>query len=200
MEVKNVSGNIVFKSTDVYVTDFRGNVLGNKVIMNGSGKNLLALVKTNPGKVFLDWNIYSPALNLNDFSPLLRKRGTGVAKNVRKTKLGSTANQLDDLVNQANFRLEVKADAMEYQRFKANNVKASLSLLNENWILNNISLQHAGGLMTVNGALIEKSNSVYGASLNVTMQNMDVNKVMYAFDNFGQEGITAENLRGESNY
>lgn len=197
LPMTNVNGNILFKNTDVYVTDFRGNVQGSKIMMSGSGKNLLALMNTSPGKMFVDWNIYLPSLNLGNFTSLLQQRTSAVKRSVAKSKLGSTAQNIDEIVNQANFRLGVKADELIYKRFKATNVKASLALVNENWILNTVSLQHAGGSMAISGNLIAKNSKYYQSSVNVNMQNVDVNKVMYAFDDFGQKGITYENLRGK---
>ncbi|MCW3082287.1 AsmA-like C-terminal region-containing protein [Segetibacter sp.] len=197
LSMTNVSGNIVFKKTDVYVTDFRGNVGGNKLAMNGSGKNLLALMNTSPGKIVLDWNIYSPFLNLNTLTALLKQRASSAKKSTGKSKLGSTAQNIDNIVDQANFRLDVKADKLTFDRFAAANVKASVGLINENWILNTVSLQHAGGSMAIRGNLIAKNSKYYGSSINVNMQNMDVNKVMYAFNDFGQDGISHENLRGK---
>ncbi|MCW3110374.1 MAG: AsmA family protein [Segetibacter sp.] len=197
LPMTNVSGNIVFKNTDLYVTDFRGNVQGNKIIMSGSGKNLLALMNTSPGKILLEWNIYSPSLNLNNLTSLLKQRANTVRSNTGKSKLGSTAQNIDEIVNQANFKLNVKADELTFKRFTATNVKASLGLINENWILNNVSLQHAGGSMAIRGNLIAKNSQYYGSNINVNMENVDVNKVMYAFNDFGQTGISHENLRGK---
>lgn len=194
IEMKNVSGDIVFKNSDVLVNDFRGNVQGNKIVMNGSGKNLIALLKTNPGKMFLDWNIYSPSLNLSSFTSLLKKRVGTVRKNKLKSKIG---NYLDEIVDQANFRLNLKADQLIYKRFTGTNIKASLGLTNENWQLNNVSLNHGGGAMVISGYLNEKSSRYYETNIKVNMQNVDVNKVFYAFNNFGQNGITSENLRGK---
>lgn len=197
LPMSNVYGNIVFKNTDVYVTEFRGNVQGNKIVMNGSGKNLLALMNTSPGKILLDWNIYSPALNLNGLTSLLKQRSTSTKKSEAKSKLGGTAQNVDEIVNQANLRLNIKADALTFNRFTATNVKASVGLINENWILNTVSLQHAGGSMAISGNLIAKSSKYYGSNIKVNMQNVDVNKVMYAFNDFGQNAISHENLRGK---
>jgi hypothetical protein len=192
--IKNVSGNILFKNTDVFVNDFRGNVQGNKIVMNGNGKNVLAMMKTNSGKMFLDWNIYSPSLNLGHFMSLLRKRVATKRKSTN-SKIGA---DLDELVTQANFRLDVKADQLTYRRFTASNVKASLILMNENWQLNNVSLQHGGGNMQIAGQLIEKAGGrYYESDIKMNMQNVDVNKVFNAFENFGQDGIEAKNLRGK---
>ena len=198
MQANNVSTNIVFKNTDVFVNDFRGTVKGSKIIMNGSGKNLLALITTAPGKLFIDWNIYSPSLNLGSFTSLLQKRTTVVKRRrAGRPKLGNTAQNLDEVVNQANFRLDVKTDELIYSKFKASNVKASLELINENWVINNVSLLHAGGSMEISGHLNEKNSQFYDADLHVRVQNADVKKIMYAFNDFGQDGISNRNLRGK---
>lgn len=197
LPMTNVYGNIVFKKTDVYVKDFRGNVQGNKIIMSGSGKNLLALMNTSPGKILLDWNIYSPSLNLNTLTSLLKQRVSSSEKAAGKSKLGSTAQNLDAIVNQANFRLFVKADELTFKRFTAKNVKASLGLIDENWVLNTVSLQHAGGSMDINGSLTAKNSKYYESNVKVNMQNVDVNEVMYAFEDFGQTAISHQNLRGK---
>ena len=194
IEINNVNGNIAFKNSDVYVNDFRGDVQGNKIVMNGSGKNLLGLIKTNPGKMFLDWSIYSPSLNLGNFTSFLKKRSTIVRKKNLKSKIG---NNIDEIVNRANFHLNLKTNELKFKRFAATNVKASLSLVNENWLLNNVSLNHGGGSMTIMGSLNEKNNRYYRANIKANIQNVDVNKVFYAFNNFGQSGISSENLKGK---
>jgi hypothetical protein len=194
IEIKGVNGDIVFRNSDVFVNDFRGIAQGSKIVMNGSGKNLIALLKTDPGKMFVDWNIYSPSLNLGSFTSLLRKRAGTIRKNKSGSKIG---DYLDQVVNQANFHLDIKADQLIYKRFIGTNVRASLGLTNENWLLNNISLNHGGGSMVIRGYLNEKNSRYYGSNIKVNMENVDVNKVFYAFNNFGQNGITSENLRGK---
>ena len=193
---KNVNGNILFKNTDVFVTDFKGNVQGNKIMMDGSAKNLLALIKTNPGIMIIDWNIYSPSINLNSFPTLLEKR-TATISSTHKSKLGSTARQLDEIVDYSNFRLKLKADELIYSKFKGTNVKAIFSLRDEDWILEKINLTHAGGQMNISGLLTAKSAALYEAKVKVDMDNVDVNKVFYAFNNFGQKGIESDNLKGK---
>lgn len=194
IEIKDLNGNIVFKNSDVFVNDFRGNVQGNKIVMNGSGKNLLALMQTNPGKMFIDWNIYSPSLNLGSFTSLLKKRTAAVSKKNSTFRIG---RNIDEIVSQANFHVNLKTDQLIFKHFAATNVKASLGLMNENWTLNNVSLNQGGGSMVISGNLNEKSNQYYDANFKVNVQNADVNRVFYAFNNFGQTGISSENVRGK---
>ncbi len=194
IEIKDLNGNIVFKNSDVFVNDFRGNVQGNKIVMSGSGKNLLALMQTNPGKMFIDWNIYSPSLNLGSFTSLLKKRAATIRKKKSTFMIGQN---IDEIVSQANFRVNLKTDQLIFKHFTATNVKASLGLMNENWTLNNVSLNQGGGSMVISGNLNERNSQYYDANFKVNVQNADVNKIFYAFDNFGQTGISSENVRGK---
>ncbi len=192
-----IKGNIEFKNSDVLVNDLKGNVSGNKIVMNGTGKNLLAILKTNPGKLFIDWNIYSPSLNLGSFTNLLKKRVSPTKKKIAQPSLTSLSDYLDQVVNEANFHLDVKADELTYKTFTASNINASLGLINENWQINNVSLLLGGGSMKFSGNLQEKNKDFYSSKLKVDMNDVAVDKVMHAFQNFGQNGIELQNLRGK---
>lgn len=55
----------------------------------------------------------------------------------------------------------------------------------------------AEGSMAMNGQLINLQNNRHQAAIKANMQNVNVQKVFYAFDNFGQDGITDKNLEGK---
>lgn len=188
---------IAFKNTDVYVNNFSSSVKGNKLIINGVGKNLLAFMGTNTSKANINWSVYSPSINLNNFNSLLQKRLETARRKTTVSKLGNTAAEFDQIVQQANFNITVKAGELLYKKFKATNVTASLGLHDEDWNLSQISMQHGGGSMFINGTLNQKNTRYYSSNLQVSMDNVDINKVMYAFDNFGQPGISYTNLNGK---
>lgn len=194
--LSKLNGEIVFKDTDVSIHNFSTEVAGNKIIMNGSGKNLLTFLKNNPGKANINWSISSPKLNLDRFTSLLKKRVV-VKRRPGKAKLQRTTQQIDNLVNQANFQLQLTAGQLVYKKFNATNVHASIHLINENWLLNDVSLNHGGGSIQLKGGLSEVNNDVYLTRIRANLNNVDVNKVMYAFNNFGQDGISYQNLKGK---
>ncbi len=197
--LKNVNGSIVFKNTDILVKDIRTNVQGNSIIMNGSLKNVFALIETNPGKIALDWHIYSPQLNLATLTALLKKRTSVVNANKGKSKFGKTARQIDDMLEQSNLSVDLKADKLIYKKFTATNVNASIGMFENSWNLNNVSLQSGGGAMKIKGYIRDKNDRMSEVKVNVNIENADVNKVMYAFNDFGQDGISFNNLRGKLN-
>ena len=191
------SGIIQFKNSDVYVKDFKSTIKNNTLVMNGTGKNLLSLMKSNAGKISLDWHIFSPAINLEAFTSLLKKRTNVVAATASKGKLRKMAAQIDELLNNANIKLQVKSDKLTFKKFEATNVNAAIDMEREDYHLNDVRLQHANGSMRLNGKLIEQDARFYAAALNVDMDNVDVNKVLQSFNNFEQDAIKSENIKGK---
>jgi len=198
VELHDLNGTIIFKKTDVFVTDVSCKMQGNRIEMNGSASNLLSLIKTNPGKITLEWNVHSPYLNLETFTPLLRKRNSvATVSTTASGKLNRMANRIDEMMDQANIRLNLKADKLEYKKFKADDLVASIDLATDSYNLNKVSLQYGNGSMRISGSLRGENEYYQEAKVKVNMNNVDVNKVLYAFNNFGQDAIESNNIEGK---
>ena len=197
VELKNVNGKIVFKNSDVFVENLQCVVLNNKIVMEGKALNLLTLIDAEPNKVNIDWNIFSPSLNLGAFTYLLKSRKKIVAVNKSKRKLVKMADKIDQVLDQGSLVVNLKANHLIYKKFQANNALANITLLQDRYIINNVSMDHAGGRMQLNGSLIAQNANMHHAKINVSLDNVDVSKTLEAFNNFGQDGITAEVIAGK---
>jgi hypothetical protein len=198
VQMKDVYGLLIFNNSNVNVQDLRATVLGNKVVMNGSAKNLLTLVNTAPNQVVIDWNIFSPSLNLGAFTFLLNSRNKVVRTNSSsKTALANMSAKIDDVLELSKVALKMQAGNLVYKKLTAQNFSADITMQQDRYILNNVSMNTAGGKMTMNGQLVTESNNYHRATLNASLENVDVKKIFYAFDNFGQDGITSESLAGQ---
>ena len=199
VELKNVNGRLEFKNSDVLIEDIQCDVLNNKIVMNGEARNLLTLINTQPNKAILDWNIYSPSLNLASFIYLL-KTGKKVAHNSTNTsgnKLNRVSANIDDVLDKGLLRVNLKTPHLVYKKFEASNVNANVTLLQDSYEINNVSMDHAGGHIGLSGSLITDKDNYHKAKLNASLDNVDVNKIFTAFNNFGQNGIEAQNLEGK---
>ena len=197
VELKNVNTRIIIKKSDVFVDNLSTTVLNNKIIMHGFAKDLLTVISKEPNKAVLDWSIYSPSLNLASFAYLLKPQKKAVARKSAKNQFEQAAAQIDEVIAQGSIKVKLKADKLYYKKFEGTNASADLSLLNDRYILHSVKLTHAGGFMDLSGALLNSASNYHNANINVSMNNMDVNKVFSSFNNFGQDGITADNLRGK---
>jgi hypothetical protein len=195
--MKNVSGEILFKNSDVLVKDLRCVVLDNKILMQGQAKNLLTLINTEPGKARIDWNIATPSLNLGAFNFLLKPGKKVVVASTNKNQLASAASNIDAVLEKAVLHVNLDAANLLYKKFEASNVNADVTLLENRYVLNNVSMSHAGGRMNMNGSLVNEKPNYLQAKINTSLDNVDVSKVLAAFENFGQDAIMAQNLDGK---
>ncbi|MEO7584569.1 MAG: DUF3971 domain-containing protein, partial [Ferruginibacter sp.] len=126
VEMKNASGQIIFKNSDVFVSNLRCVVLDNKITMNGQAKNLLTLINTEPGKASVNWTISTPALNLNSFTFLLKPGKKITASSNSKIKLASAASKIDAVLEKASFHVNLDAASLLYRKFEASKVNADV--------------------------------------------------------------------------
>ena len=195
--LKNVNGAILFRNSDLFIQKLQCQVLDNNITMDGVAKNLLSLMNTEPNKVILDWNIYSPALNLASFTSLLKQRKKIASKSTISNQIENLAQKIDQVLERGSINVSLKADKLTYKKFDGYNAVANISVLQNSWVLQKVSLQHAGGQMDINGFIVDKNSKDHQAKLNVQLRSVDVSKTFAAFNNFGQDGITAASLRGK---
>ena len=198
VELKNVNGSLNFKNSDVFIQNLQCNILNNKIVMNGTAKNVLTLINTEPNRVKIDYNIFSPDLNLNAFIYLLKKKSAIVKKvSSNKKSFGDMALKIDDLLEKGIIDISLNADILRYKKFIANNANASITLLQDRYLLNNISMKANGGSMNIKGQLLNNSGAYHTANINADVNNVDVKKLFASFNNFGQDGILSTNLEGQ---
>ncbi len=199
VELKDVNGRLVIKNSDVVIENLQCIALNNKIFMEGRAKNLLTLANTGPGSVNVEWNIFTPSLNLSSFLYLLNPGKKVSKRSARKSKLSKVAATIDAVLDEGSINLALKATRLSYKKFEATNAIANISLLQDRYVINKVSMDHAGGHIDLNGSLISLKENYHQAKVDVLMNNVDVNKVFAAFNNFGQDGIKAQNIEGKLN-
>ncbi|MEO8771652.1 MAG: AsmA-like C-terminal region-containing protein [Ferruginibacter sp.] len=195
VEMQSVNATMLFKDSDVFIKDFQTVVLNNKFVMQATAKNILTLINTGPNNINIDWNIFTPSLNLNSFTYLLGSRKKVSGSKPKKTAVANMASKIDAILEDGKLNVQLKTNKLTYKKFEAENVLANISLLSDRYIINNVSMNHAGGNMAMNGSLVPALHNNL-TKLNMTMTNVDVSKLFKAFDNFGQDGIKDQNLEG----
>ena len=196
VEMKNVNGKLLIQNSNVLAENLQCNVLNNVIVMHGEAKNLLTLINTDPAKAAIDWSIYSPSLNLGSFVYLLKPLSKSVHSVGSKSKITSITSKIDAVLEQAGFHVKLNAASVVYKKFGATNLNADVSLLEDRYVINNVSMVHAGGKINMSGSLLKQKSNYLNVKLNASLKDVDVKRVFTAFDNFGQAGIMAENLEG----
>ncbi len=196
VDLKNVNGSLTFKNADVNIDNLQCTVLSNKIIMNGSAKQLLSLISSDVSRVKINYNIYSPSLNVSEFLFLLKSRNSSAVKSGKDASFGSVSNKLDAILEKSRIDMTLKADKILYKKFTASNVLADITILENNYQINDIKMQAANGTIKLKGSLMGLGSGKLNATLHTNVLGVDVSKLFYSFDNFGQDGISYKNLTG----
>jgi len=194
LKFKNVNGTISFIGQHLLLRNVHVQSGNSKLNMQGSIRNFVNFYYTNPQKILFDWKVQSPQIYLSEFLAFV-----GGRKTIKRYRPGDRVSrifgQLNNVLDQANIHIELKADKLLYKRFVAETVRSSLTLKQSGINLNEVSLRHGGGNLIVSGQ-IGQGGGANNFSVDSHLNNVDIRKLFYAFEDFGQTGITYENLRG----
>jgi AsmA-like C-terminal region len=189
------SGKLQFSDKDVYIEQLKAKTGSTSLTLNGNVKNFLALLNKNPEKLVLNWKIYSPKLILSDFISYLGKPKSNTSKQPAKKAILKVTSQIDRMLKDCNVEIEVKADKLNYKRFAASDLSASLSLSDNLLALKNVLLTHAGGTLALSGSLMDDGSNNF-LKLNTKIKNVNIPEMFTAFNNFKQDAILDRNLEG----
>jgi AsmA-like C-terminal region/AsmA family len=190
------SGKLKFLNKDVLIDELNGQVGSTQIKMNGGIKDLMALIDKNPEKLVLNWNIFSPKLNLHDFRSLMGKGTSGASHKKTNKFFTKQVTQIDNLLRSCDVQLQVKANELLYKKFYATNVVAALLLKNNTIMLDSVEMNNSGGSFAFSG-FVKDDGTNNALNLHVTVNNVDVDKIFPAFENFGQDAITGKNIKGK---
>jgi hypothetical protein len=188
-------GIIRFTGKDMIVDNLNLYSGTTDLIMNGSLKNMFYLINQKNRKLMLDWTIRSNKLNLNDFVSYLKQKQVSKTTRKKKSSLAQTLTEFTNLLETADFNLNLNARQLTYKKFYADNLLAKM-IMNDNFIsMKDISLQCAGGNLSLQGTLRNDPAS-NPFSFKAQLKTVNVSKIFYAFNNFGLKSPTDKNIYG----
>jgi len=192
---KNVNGDILFRGQDLYLRNFNVRTSFSKLFMEGSILNFTNFYYTNPEKIILDWRVNSPEIDLREFLAFLATRKR-VVSTYQKNRIGRLLRQLNNVLEQSSVHMELKSNKLLYKRFTASNAHANLNLNQSGIIIRDVSLKHAGGTLNISGNISQQAIKLNPFTLISKLNNVNIQHLFYAFENFGQRTITNKNIKG----
>jgi hypothetical protein len=195
------NGEIQFGADSLQVKQLQCMVGNNQFTVNIDGKEMGGLAWDDPHKAVISCSLYTPSLDLADFRHLFKGHKKTAAQRKRDGQNTTrTMLSFDEILEKGSLRLNIKADAIKLNHFTATALTGEILFRHEDWQLQRIAVQHAGGSLLLKGDIQHLENgSQHQANISMGLKDVDVRKVFYAFDNFGQKGITHSNLQGKLN-
>jgi hypothetical protein len=195
LQFNHGNGVIRFQNKDILVENLSLQTGSTDLLMNGKIKSIFYLINQKNNKLTFDWNIQSARLNLNDFISYLKPKKSRTLSEKKKSSLVKTVSRFTELLENADFNLNLGARQIIYKKFIASNLEADMSLDDNEVNLKKIKLQHAGGTVLLSG-LVRNEPTSNPFSFKAQLSKIDVSKIFYAFNNFGLKSPTDKNIAG----
>ena len=193
LNFKNTSISLNITGNDLFLKNIHLQSGKSIVFMEGSVRNFMNLYYTDPEKILVNWQIRSPQMYLGEFLGFLSDK-----RSIRPKKKKSNSNfvdQLNTVLEKGKADMQIRVDKAYYYKFLATDVNADLLLSEDGIQLKNVSVKNAGGSVSLNGT-ISQNGPINHFAINTNVNNVNISKFFYSFDNFGIQGFNYKNLSG----
>jgi len=150
---------------------------------SGSGLNLLSYLMKKDKALVAAATLYTRQFDLQEVMDSFSRTD--------KEKDGTPS-----FPDRLNLKLEFVIDEFVMQRFKANHVRGVATYDSPVLWVDSLSMQTMEGTLTGDYGMAKDPLGDISVKVNSKLYNLDIKKLFYSFNNFGQEQITDENLKG----
>ncbi len=208
----NAGGNIIIKNvTIVFDRNHLHHIDGNfKIVNNETAVNNLKIISGNTDILFNGTikNAVSAIFNafrINSKPQRVEINLSCTANNINWNDLevnpssqkNDTIHFLSSFLNTFEGTISAKINAFAYEKFDAKNLTGTVDIHPDKIFFNTFSFDAINGNVQGNGTL--NTADLNNIILETTSQlnNIDINRLFYVFDNFDQNEITDKNLHGQ---
>lgn len=182
IKINRLSGKIELKNT-LYADSLYFEIGKNDFLIDGRISKLFEFFSEK--QVFnVNAKLHSNKLDLNELAPLFK---------VNKTQKENSSYKFPDKIA---LQLRLNVQNFEMGKFNATQIHGNLNYKPRMFSLHQISFSSMNGTVKAGGVIIQKFNNDFVVKTQSRLSNINMNKLFYSFNNFGQDFITNQNLEG----
>lgn len=182
---EKLNAQIGFRDNAFSIREASAEVNGNPFTFSGSISNALPYLIDDREKLYIAADFSTESLDLN--------RIWDTSSSRRDTTYKFSLPQSTDF----DFRLDV--GKVLFRRFTAEEVSGTATYRNGKLLLEPIRFRVAGGLIQGRAEAGRQSETLYHTAAILQLTDIDMSRLFYAFENFGQEVITHSQISGRAN-
>jgi len=183
-EIKRINAQLELNNGSVMVDQLSFETGESDFKMNGRIQNLLGYLLNTDQSMHFEANVSSRNIKLEDLT---------LPASAEKTTPGKEAGIFPQRLG---FNAEINCDNFSYQKFTAQSIKGKLSLSDNVLRATELSFKALDGSITTNGLLNGRYGSHAQVVCNATLNNVDISRMFYEFNDFGQSSLQSKHIRG----
>jgi hypothetical protein len=185
-EYKNISGGLIIRNNDIKANNLKGSISRSDFNFNGTLHNLIGYLFSEDQPLKMDASLRSKRIFLDEL--LLSDKSTP----------SDSAYQLT-FSDRISFYLDCKIDSLSFSKFSFSSAQAFVSLQNKILKASGVSFKTMQGDATGYLVVNTTTKGKVIISSEAQLKNISITDLFNDFGNFGQQTITAQNLKGIAN-
>lgn len=179
----NVNGHLFADNNLLDIDTLYAQINGNSLGIKGKAHHLLDYMFSTGKTLEVEGHLTSPHIDIPSLAAV------GGDKKTEDT-LGFT------IPDNITFKLKSHIAKLTFNKFLARNVSGTVAAGNKVITLQNLDFDAMGGSFALSGNVFEKAGKQFVISAQLEAQKVDIEQLFYQCNNFGQNHITSENLKG----
>lgn len=185
LRFSNVSGSIML-GKHFWLDDINGNLNGSLIVLSGEVRNILSFLNNKNQSVVIQGNLYSSDLKLNGFIH---------QKKFAENNDSSSRNIYfpEHLI----AKIELSADHLSLGKFNSEGFHGTLFYEPSKLYFNSLSFNSMYGMVEGNCQIFSHGEKSLIIQAQSNFYNINIYDLFASMNNFGQNFITGDNLKGE---
>jgi len=181
--VEGINGLLAINET-LYTDSLCFKILDNDIMLNGEATNLYQYFSSQ-GTTSVLAELTSTSLDLNQLSPLFFSD---------KTEKKDPSYKFPERLS---LFLNLQIQNFCVGKFNATQIKGSLNYKPKMFSLHEISFNSMNGSAKIGGVIVQDYKNDFIVKFQSSLKNIDINKLFFSFNNFGQTFLPAKNITGD---
>jgi hypothetical protein len=182
LKFHSLQGMFTLESNNLEVQEFKGNVSGNDFKIEGILKNFVSYVFLPDQDLSAEARFASKNLNLDDF--------------IRTTKTGKNDTTPTTFFSNMDCNLQVTIGHMHFKHFECKNITGEVIFKDKIMTASQVKFATMDGHVSMNGSINGSRKDSVFITCNATVARVNVAKLFYQMDNFGQSVLESKHLNG----
>ena len=180
-----VSGSIML-GKHFWLDDIKGNLNGSPIVLSGEVRNIFSFLNNKKQSIVIQGNLYSPDLKLNGFihQKKVAENNDSSSKNLHFPK-------------HIIAKFELHADRLSLGKFSSENFHGTLFYEPSKLYINSLSFNSMQGLVEGSCQIFSHGEKSLIIQAQSNLSNIDIYELFASMNNFGQNFITGDNLKGK---
>ncbi len=178
------NGKLSFTNNDVVIEQLTGRAGSSDFSINGRLSNLFAFLFDEKEPIRVAASVSSNMVNLDE---LFKRKNHESVDSTYGFRISPRLN----------LALDARVNSLKFRRFSATDISGNFTVNNKVLTANHLGLNTMSGRIAMSGSIDGRQQGKLLLSCNTQLKKVDIRRLFYECENFGQDVMQDKNLKGK---